>query len=225
MAGELLKDDGKEHQKRHKTQHHQRQGVIQDQHGRQHTDDHQRVLRQRHQNVGEQVADGVGVVGDSRHQLAHGDLVQLGVGQLLNVGEGVQTDLGQNFLAGLLQDHGLKIGADHGHRQNARVHGNQRIEPGQLKALLDGTLNVCHQQGGHHIIGDGHQHNEEHQNEILFIGSGIAQQSFDDLAVGHMPFAGLLFGFSLQHSIGRKEQDRKHTDDGADDQKGKILTH
>ena len=66
---------------------------------------------------------------------------------------------------------------------------------------------------------------EEHQNEILFIGSGIAQQSFDDLAVGHMPFAGLLFGFSLQHSIGRKEQDRKHTDDGADDQKGKILTH
>ena len=225
MAGELLEDDGKDHQERHKAQHHQRQGVVQNQHGRQHADDHQRVFCQRHQNIGEQVTDGVGIVGDSRHQLAHGNLVQLGVGQLLNVGKGVQTDLGQNFLAGLLQDHGLEIGADHGHSQDARVHGDQRIEPGKLKALLDGALDVRHQQGGHHVIGNGHQHNEEHQNKILFVGPGIAQQPSDDLAVGHMPLAGLRFGFPLQHGIGCQKQDRKHTDDGADDQKGKILTH
>ena len=225
MAGEFLEDNGKNHQERHKAQHHQRQGVVQDQHGRQHADDYQGVLRQRHQNVGEQVADGVGIVGDSRHQLAHGNLVQLSVGQLLNVGKGVQTDLGQNLLPGLLQDHGLEIGADHGHSQNASVHGNQRIEPGKFEALLDGTLDVRHQQGGHYVIGDGHQHNEKHQNKILLIGLGIAQQPFDDLAVGHVPFAGLRLGFPLQHGIGCQKQDRKHTDDGADDQKGKILTH
>ena len=147
MAGELLEDDGKEHQKRYKAQDHQRQSVVQNQHCRQHTDDHQRVLRQSHQNVGEQIADGVGVIGDSRHQLAHGDLVQLRVGKLLNVGEGIQTDLRQDLLAGLLQNHCLEIGADHGYHQNARIYSHQRIELRKLEVLLDGALNVRHQQG------------------------------------------------------------------------------
>ena len=225
VPGELLEDDGEEHQKGHKAQHHQRQRIVQDQHGTQHTQNHQGVLDQGDQNIGEQIADGIGVVGDSRHQLAHGNLIQLGVGQLLNVGKGIHAQLGQDFLADLLEDHSLEVGADHAHSQNACIDGHQGKQSAELEALLNGALNGGNQQGRHHIVGDGDQHDKENQCELLLIGRSVAQQPTDDLAVGHMPFAGFLGGLLFQYGIGAQKDQGKYPDNGTGNDEWQIFTH
>ena len=171
--GKFLEHDGKENQEGHKAQHHQRQGVVEHQHGPQHTEDHHGVLYQCHQDVGKQVADGVGVVTHPGHQLAHGDLVQLLVGKAFDAAEDVQPELGQDLLAHLLEDHGLKIGADHGHHQNAGVHRHHPVQLRQGEISLDDALNFAHQQRRDHIVGDGHQHDDKYQYKFLFIGDGV----------------------------------------------------
>ena len=226
LPGELLKNQGEDHQEGHKAQHHQGQRIIQHQHGSQHAEDHHGVFQQGHQNVGKQKADGVGVVADPGDQLAHGNLVQLLMGQAFDSCEGVQTDLGQDLLTHRLQDHGLEIGTDHGDHQNARVQNNHGIEPGQLKAAgFDEPLDSGNQQRGHHVIDDGHRHDDKHQDKFLRIGSGIAQQPADQLTVGHAALGSGLFDMVLQDKIGHDKHHGEHTDDGAGNEQRQIFTH
>ena len=134
-AGELAENQGEDHHKRHEAQHHQRQCVIDQQHGSEYADDHHGIFGQGDQNVGEHKGDGVGVVGDAGHQFTHRHTVQLLVAETFNVGEQIQANLRQNFLSRLLQDHGLEIGADQRHDQNAGVRRHQGKQLGQSEIV------------------------------------------------------------------------------------------
>ena len=199
-TGELAEDHREQHHEGHEAQNHQRQRIVQQQHGCQHTHDDHAVLSQCHDDVGEEEADVVGVIGDAGHQLAHGDIVELLVGELLDVGKYVQTQLGQDLLAGLLQDHGLQVGADQTHDQNACVDGHQSEQVVQFKGVFDGVLNVADEQGGQQVIDDGKQHHEEDDDEVFPVGLAVGQQPADDLAVGHMPLAVVKFFLALLQS-------------------------
>ena len=102
FPGEFLEDGRKQHHKGNEAGHHQCHGEIHRQHGGEHAENHHAVFHHGHQNVGEQHADAVGIVGDASHQLAHGNVVQLFVGQALDVGEHVLTQVGQDLLSHLL---------------------------------------------------------------------------------------------------------------------------
>ena len=80
-AGELAEDDRKNHDERHKTEHHQRQLIVERQHGDQDAEDDKDVLGQRDQQVREHHRDGVRIVRHAGDELADGNLVQLLVGQ------------------------------------------------------------------------------------------------------------------------------------------------
>ena len=71
---------------------HQRERDVQCKHGAKHAEDDQRILGEGHENVGEHVGDGVGVVGDPGDQLAYGEVVQLFMAELFHMCEHVQTD-------------------------------------------------------------------------------------------------------------------------------------
>ena len=86
-AGELAEDDRKNHDERHKAEHHQCQLIVERQHGDQDAEDDEDVLGQRDQQVREHHRDSVRIVRHAGDELADGNLVQLLVGQRLNVGE------------------------------------------------------------------------------------------------------------------------------------------
>ena len=217
-AGELPEDQGEQHHEGHEAQHHQGQRPVQQQHGHQHTHDDHGVLHQSHQNVGKHEGNPVGVVGDTGHQLAHGDVVQLFMAQLFNVGEHVQTDPGQDLLTNLLEGHGLQIGADQTDHQNTCVDAHHGKQVGKLELVLDGGLNVTHQQGGDQIIDDGKEHDEEHTHKALPVGLGIAQQPADDLLIGELPLPVVArFLMPAQGDPGQNEGDGKGANDGCHD--------
>ena len=135
-AGELPENHSEEHHEGHKAQNHQCQRIVDKQHSSHNADDDQSVFCQSDDDVGEHEADGVGVVADTSHQLADGDVVQLIVGETFDVGEYIQPDLGENLLTGLLQQHGLQVGANQGDHQHACVDDDQLIKLCQLKAVL-----------------------------------------------------------------------------------------
>ena len=224
--GEFPENHRKEHHEGHKAQHHQGQSVVQHQHGAQHTHDDHGVFGQGYDDVGEHIGNCVGVVGNSRHQLAHGDVVQLLMGELFNVGEHIQADLRQDLLAGLLEDHGLQIGADQRNHQDACIDSYPDEEVPKLKFFFDQTLDVTDDQRGNQIIDDGEDHDEEHTNEAFPVGLGVAEEPPDDLAVGHMPLVVVfLLLMLLQGNVGQDEHQGEGADDGTHDQNGQILTH
>ena len=121
-AGELAEDDREDHDEGHKAEHHQRQLVVQAEHGHQNAQNDKAVLGQLNQEVGEHHGDGVGIVGHSGDQLAHRDLVELLVCQRFNVAEQILAQIGDDALAHPLQDHGLQVSAAHREHQHACIH-------------------------------------------------------------------------------------------------------
>ena len=225
LSREFAEDHRKEHHKRHKAQNHKREHIVEHRHRRQYAEHHHRVFHQRHKDIGKHIGDGVGVVADSGHKLAHGDVGKLLVGELLDVGEHVHAHLRQNFLARGLQQHGLDVGANQAHNQNARIDRHHGKQPLEFKAALHQLLDLAHQQGGDQIVDDGEQHHQKDQNELLFVRPGIAQQPCDDLAVRHMAVKAHRVLFVFLQGIGNDEDQRKHADDGAEDQNRQILMH
>ena len=225
-AGELAEDHGEQHNKGHKAQHHQGQCIVEHQHGRQHAHDDHAVLGQGDDDVGEHVADGIGIVGNTGHQLAHRDVVQLLMAQAFNVGEHIQPDGRQDLLSGLLQDHGLQEGADQRYHQNAGVHRHHDPKVGQLKLMLEDVLNVADEQGRNHFVADGNHHHEENHHKALPIGLGVAQKPVDDFGVLHMPVGVLVGLFALlQGKVGQQEHQRECANNRTHDRDGKVVFH
>ena len=225
LTGELVEQHREEYQEGCKAQDHQSQGVVEHQHGHQHAHDHQRVFGKGHQNVGEHIGNGVGIVGHPGDQLADGDIVELFVGELLNMGEQVKPQGGQDLLTGFLQDHGLHIGADQGDHQNARIDPHHGKQGGHLEPVLNHALDAADEQRRHHVIGDGDEHGKKGNGELPAVVLRVDQQPADQLAVGHMALIGLSFHpiFGLQ--INQQKDGGGGADDGAHDQKGQILMH
>ena len=179
-AGEAAEEHRIQKNKGYENQHHQGKTGVQQEHGYQHAYQHQHLLGHVHQHIGKHHGDGVGVVGDTGHQFACGNLVQLIVGQLLNVGKDAQPEAGENLLAGFLQDDGLKIGADHGDNQNPGVYHHPAEKLGHGKAcLLHQFLDVANHVRGHEVIDEGHHGNDKCQQKGLPVGFGIGKQTFD----------------------------------------------
>ena len=148
------------------------------------------------------------------------------MGQAFNAGEGVQANLGQNLLPHLLQNHGLEIGTHHGHHQNARIHRHHGIKAFQLEAgHLNHALHPAENQRRYHIISDGHQHDDEHQDEFSGVRLCIVHQAANQIAVGHIPLMGGLPDLALEDSVGHQEKHRKHADHRTGNQKRQIFTH
>ena len=222
-AGEHPEDHRKQHHKGHKAQHHQGQRIVEHQHGRQYAHHHHGILGQGDDDVGEHVADGIGIVGNTGHQLAHRNVVELLVAQLFNVGEHIQPDLRKDLLSGLLQDHGLRIGANQRNRQNTGVDGHHGPKIAQLEISLDGILNMADQQRRDDLVANGQHHHEKHQDKALPVRLGIPQESGDDLAVTHVPVGVIvLFLDSLQGNVGSDEHQREAADDGAHDHQRQV---
>ena len=84
---EFAENNREQHDKRHEAEHHQRQLIVERQHGDQDAEDDKDVLGQRDQQVREHHRDSVCIVRHAGDELADRNLVQLLVGQRLNVGE------------------------------------------------------------------------------------------------------------------------------------------
>ena len=213
-AAELAEQQGKEDHEGHKAQDHQRQGIIEDEHGRQHAHDDHGVLHQSHQDVGEHEGNAVGVVGDSGHQLAHRDVVELLMAQLLDAGKGVQADLGQDLLTGLLQDHGLEIGADDADDQNAGIQRHHHVQILQFKIFLDQVLDLTHDPGRQHVIHHGEEHDQQAGHKALPMGLGVLQQPGDQFLIGDLPLPVVALVLLLSQG---EPGDHKGHGEGADD--------
>ena len=205
LPGEFPENHCKQHHKGHKAQQDQRQCVVDSQHGDQHTAQHHHIFYQGHQDVCEHHGNGIGIVGDTGDQLAHGDVVQLLVGQAFNVGKDIHTQLGENFLTDFLQQDRLQIGANQTDQQNAGVDAHQCKQVRQVELCLHKLLNVTHQQRGENIVANGKEHNDEHGNEILPEGKRIPGKPFHNGLVRQGPFK-LLVCLFLHSKVGDEEQ-------------------
>ena len=179
-AGELAEDHGEQHDEGHEAEDHQRQLVVEGDHGRQHADDDEHVLDQVHEEAGEHEGDGVGVVGDPGHQLPHGGGVHLLVGQALDVGEQVLPHAGDDLLAHLLEHDGLDVDADHGHDEDARVGGHQAVKLRELEIVLDEVRHLADDGGGQDVVGDAEEHDTAHEDELASVGLGVPEEPADD---------------------------------------------
>ena len=223
--GELAENDREKNHKGNEAQHHQRQLVVEQQHGHQHADDDKNVFDHGDQDIGKHHGNGVGIVGNAGHQLAHGNLVQLLVGQAFNVGEQVLAQGGKNLLSGFLQGDGLHIGACHGDHQHPGVYHDHAEQRGQLKPGLDHLLNAAHQQRRHNVVGDGDQHQRQHPRELLPVGQGIDHQPGHDFPVFHVPVEARVFRPAAHQQVGCDKNDGKHAYNGAHNHQRQKLTH
>ncbi len=226
FAGEFLEHIGEKHHKGNEAQHDQGHCVVDEQHHHYNADDHHGVLYQSDQHIGEHHGNGIGVVGDPGHQLAHGDIVQLLVGKTFNVRKYIFTEGREDLLTDLLQHHRLNIHADHRNDQDAGIQGHHTEKRIQGEAiLLHQFLDIAYQHGGDQVINDGNEHYGENHHKLLFMGFGIVQKATDDLAVRNGTLPGpIVFLFLHQQVCDQKNNGRK-TNDGAHDQNRQVLTH
>ena len=224
-AGEAAEQHRIQKNKGYENQHHQGKAGVQQEHGHQNAYQHQHLLGHVHQHVGKHHGDGVGVVGDTGHQLAGGNLVQLIVGQLFNVGKDAQPEAGENLLTGLLQDDGLEIGADHGDNQNSCIHHHPADQGRHGKAcLLHQLLNASDHVRGQKVIGKGYHGNDKCQQKGLPVGLGKGQQAANQLRILHEPL--LLGGLFLSHKDGGNDEGHgEHQHDPCHNENGQILSH
>ncbi len=206
-AAHFSEHEGEEHQKGHKTEDHQGEGIIEHQHGAQDAHHREGVLHHIHQDVGKEHGDSVGVVGLSRHQLAHGNVVELLVGEAFDVDKQVLTQLGEDLLSGALEDDGLEIDTGHGYHQQPGVDRHHGIKLGQLKLLLHQVGHAPQDSGRNEVIGNGEDHDDQHQQEVLPIRLGVDQQPAEDLAVRHVPIKAHLLLFVFDAQVDDKESD------------------
>ena len=146
------------------------------------------------------------------------------MGQAFDVGEQIQAQLRQNLLPDALQRHGLEIGAHHTDHQHSGVHSHHPVKLGQFEFSLDDALNFAHQQRRCHVVDNGNHHHHKHQRELLPEGLGVAQESADNLPVGHVP----LSGFPLsppQNAIGHEERKGEGPDNGRHNENRQIFSH
>ena len=216
-----MEHEGKQYHEGHKTENYQGHGVVDEQHHHHNAHNHHGIFHQSDQHIGKHHGNGVGVIGNTGHQLAHGDVVQLLVRKALNMGEHIFTKGRQKLLTDFLQKHGLNIHTDQGNDQNGGIGGDHPVKGAQREAfLLYQLLNVTNQHRGGQVIGDGDQHHHENNDELLFIGLGIVEKPLYDLTVGGCPLPATLFLLPLHQQIGGQENGGGKADDGAYDQNG-----
>ena len=220
-AGELLEHIGEKHHEGHEAQHDQGHCVVDEQHHHHNTDDHHGVLYQSDQHIGEHHGNGVGIVGDTGHQLAYGNVVQLLVGKAFDVGEHILTESRKKLLTDLLQDHGLYIHTDQRNDEDRGIECYHLEQDLQGEAfLLYQLLDIAHQHGSNQVVGNGDQHYHKNHDKLLFIGSCIVEKTANDLTVGKGAIPLVFLFFPLYQQISRQENGGGKADNGTDDQNG-----
>ena len=147
------------------------------------------------------------------------------MGEALNVDEQVLPQGGEDALSRPLEDDGLEVGADQGDDEDARVQQDPAAQRSQLEVVLDHLLDGAHDQRRGQIVGDGDQHDAQHQDKLLLIGHRVLEEAADELPVLHVAVEaqGLLLVFDPE--VGGHKDGGKHADDRRDDQDRQILTH
>ena len=223
-ARELAEDDREQEDEGYEAKHHQGQLVVQEEHRHQNAQNDEGVLGEVDEEVCEHHRDGVGVVGHAGDELAHRDVVQLAVGEAFNVGEKVFTQIGDDALAHTLQNDGLQIGAGHREDQHTRVHGHTDIEAFQFEIAHHKLFDVAHDEGRRDVVGDGEEDEKAHDDELLEVGFGVAEEAAQDLAVGHAALEAHSRFLVFDAGVGDEQQHRHGADDAAYEKK-RIQTH
>ena len=223
-ARELAEDDREQEDEGYEAKHHQGQLVVQEEHRHQNAQNDEGVLGEVDEEVREHHRDGVGVVGHAGDELAHRDVVQLAVGEAFNVGEKVFTQIGDDALAHTLQNDGLQIGAGHREDQHTRVHGHTDIEAFQFEIAYHKLFDVAHDEGRRDVVGDGEEDEKAHDDELLEVGFGVAEEAAQDLAVGHAALEAHSRFLVFDAGVG-DEQQHRHGADNAAYEKKRIQTH
>ena len=222
---ELAENEREEHDEGRKAQHHERKFEVQDEHGDEHAENDKHVLDEVDEDVREHHRDGVGIVGDARHQFPHGDEVELGVREPLDVREEVLAQGRKDALARLLQDDGLRIGARERNDKDARIDADEKEEPGKLKLRADDLLDIADEEGRGDVVGDGECHAQPRKQKAPPMRLGIREEAADDLPVLHVAVEADRFLLVFDERIGERKDDGDEPDDAADDDERIILTH
>ena len=224
-AGEFAENHRENHDERHKAQHHQRQLIVEGQHGDENAEDDEDVLGQRDQQVREHHRDSVRVVGHAGDELADRDFVQLLVGQRLNVGEQIFAQVGDNALADALQNDGLEVGACHRKHQHARIDGHARKEARQRKLPGHQFFQRTDDEGRDNVVGNREQHQKQHNDKFCPVRLGVPGQAAQDLAVLHRALKAHRLLFVLDKGVGENQNGRDRADDAPDEKQRIQVSH
>ena len=222
---ELAEDEREEHDEGRKAQHHQGELEMQDEHGDEHAEDNEHVLDEVDEDIREHHRDGVGVVGDARHQFPHGDEVELGVRKPFDMREEVLSQRRKDALTRLLQHDRLRVGARERDDEDARIHADEKEEFGKFELGAHDLFDIADEEGRSDVIGDGERHTQPREDKTPPMGLGICEKTPDDLPVLHVAVEADRFLLVLDERIGERKDDGDEPDDAAHDDERIILTH
>ena len=124
-----------------------------------------------------------------------------------------------------MKDYSLPIGADQGDNENAGVKCNGEKERGKREIRLDKLLYVSDQKRRDNVVGDGDEHYKKNENEVLFIGLCVFEESNDYFRVLHVAVEADRLFFIFQQSICDNKDQRENADDSADYENRKKIKH
>ena len=196
LAAHLAEHEGQHRHQRQQGKGAARHGRIERQHHRGQADDLDRVLEQLHQDVCEDIVDGVHVVGHARDDLTHGRDVEKAHRELFHMGEEIVAQSLDDLLAGALHQPELGPVADeedqqgrdvgHGHDDDALkapaglFPGQEAVVGGAGDVAVDG---VADQQRAQQVQGRDDQDEEEAQRQGPDVGAHVAQQAEQGVAL------------------------------------------
>ena len=108
-TAEPTENDGKQHYKWHKAQHHQRQHVVDAQHSHKHAYNDKAVFDEVGKHARKHHRYRSRIVGNARDKRAYWHFGKLRMGQTFDVGKCVLSQSGNNALSRLLQHHRLHV--------------------------------------------------------------------------------------------------------------------
>ena len=224
-ACKFAENEGEENDEGNEAKHHQRQRIVENEHGDENAEDDEKVFDEVHKNVGEHHGNRSGVVCDTSHKLTNRHFVKLGMGKLLDMSEGILADGRDDLLSRFLKDDRLQIHGDEGNEEDGRVKTDTKENVLHFKFIDNQLFDACDHERGDEIVGNGEKHQKADEEEIADIGTGITKKTSCDLAILHVAVKadGLLF--ILHGDEGDEKGGGKEAEDAADDEKGIVIRH
>ena len=158
LSGKFTEYPGEQHNERNKAQHHKCKLVIEDEHCREHAQNNEHVFNHSYQNMGKHHGNGIGVVGNTGNQLAHGNVIKLVMRKAFYVCEQILAKRRKYLLTGFLQNNCLKIGTHHRDNQNCRINSDLYKQRTELELFYNKLFDITYDNRRDNIVSDGKQH-------------------------------------------------------------------
>ena len=154
-----------------------RQFPLQEQHDARVAQDQHHVFHHGHKDGGEQLVEGLHVVGDPGDDPPDGGDVKEPQGQLVDVGEDLLPERKDDGLTQLLEHEDLDHVADGGQNQQSDVEQEEPNDGGEQPAGGDGVDGAADDDGPEQVACGGHQHQNQRQEQGGEVGPQIPHEA------------------------------------------------